>query len=204
MRSVTTESSQRTELVRARVEREALAKTMSREEWLASLDIEQDFYLLASDESVLFERAHELINKTNQFNTTGKRWQLSELQEFFAAGGACLLTSLKDRTMDNGVVGAALIGAGELVQVVLSCRVFGLGAELGLGRVATLISLSQAGKAIGRIVDTGKNFACHKYYEAIGFEKRGEHFVGVQACAAPNWIKVAASADESLNRYLMQ
>ena len=202
VRSITAESAQRTELVRSRVDREASAKTMSREEWLESLEIEQQFHLVVSKDAALFERALELLNKTNQFNTTGKRWELSELEKFFGAGGVCLLTSLKDRTVDNGAVGVALISGGELVQVVLSCRVFGLGAEIGLGRIATLISLSRAERSTGQIVDTGKNFACHKYFETIGFERENGHFVGVRACDVPQWIKITPSSDELLDRYL--
>jgi FkbH-like protein len=188
---VTEESSQRTKLIHARVEREALSKTMSRVDWLASLKIEQSFFLLRSHESKHFERAFELLNKTNQFNTTGRRWQRSELLEFFGDGGICLLTSLKDRTVDNGVIGLALILRGAIVQAVLSCRVFDLGAEVSMGRIATLIALTQAEKATGSIIDTGKNFACHKYFENIGFKKQGEYFEGVQACAAPDWISVS-------------
>jgi hypothetical protein len=80
--------------------------------------------------------------------------------------------------------------------------VFGLGAEIGLGRIATLIALARAERSTGRIVDTGKNFACHKYFETIGFERENEHFVGVRACDVPRWIKIAPGSDELLDRYL--
>ena len=191
--SITAESAKRTELVRARVEREVLSQSIPREEWLKSLNIEQRFYIVDSDVNERFARAFELINKTNQFNTTGKRWQLAEMQEFFNEGGVCLLTSLKDKTVDNGIIGAILIRAGEIVQAVLSCRVFSLGAETGMGSVATAIALKQAAKATGRIVDTGKNFSCHAYFTNLGFEKVDDHFEAVAACEMPSWITVTES-----------
>ena len=95
--------------------------------------MEQRFFVLRGGDSKFFDRAFELINKTNQFNTTGKRWELAEMKRFLETGGVCLVTSLKDKTIDNGIIGAALIKDGEIAQAVLSCRVFGLGAEVEHG-----------------------------------------------------------------------
>jgi FkbH-like protein len=194
VRVITEESSQRSQLVRARVEREAASKTMPREEWLKSLNIQQSFFPMRNGDLKFFDRAFELINKTNQFNTTGKRWELSEMQEFLKAGGVCLVTSLKDKTIDNGIIGAALVKDGDIVQTVLSCRVFGLGAEVSMGRVATEIALTQAQKATGRIIDTGKNFSCHKYFETLGFQKCNDHFEATQPCQAPDWIAISSDS----------
>jgi FkbH-like protein len=179
---ITAESAHRSQLVRARVEREAASQAMPREEWLKSLNIEQSFFLVRDGGSQYFNRSFELLNKTNQFNTTGRRWTLAEMQEFFEGGGVCVATSLKDKTIDNGIIGVALVKGGEIVQTVLSCRVFGLGAEVSMGRIATEIALTQAEKATGRIIDTGKNFTCHKYFEAT------------QPCEAPDWIAISVDS----------
>jgi FkbH-like protein len=187
---VTQESRQRTKLVRAHVAREALGKLMPRAEWLASLNMVQTFFVVRDVTSDLFGRAFELLNKTNQFNTTGRRWRVDEAREFFESGGICLLTALLDKTMDNGVIGAAMIKDGGIVQAVLSCRVFGLGAEVAMGRYAIAIALAQSGKAIGWVHDTGKNFTCHGYFEAMGFKTSGDCFVATELCPAPDWIKL--------------
>jgi len=186
----TAESLQRTELVQARLERENAAVGHSRSEWLTSLNCRQRFEVIKDAASPFFPRALELLNKTNQFNTTGRRWGAGELAEFLRRGGIAITTALKDRTADNGVVGVALVEAGEIVQLVLSCRVFGLGAETNLGRAATLIALSQASQAWGRIVDSGRNFACHGVFEAIGFQRDGDAFVSATPCAPTPWIEV--------------
>lgn len=188
---ITEESKRRTEMVKARVERLELEKTMSRDEWLTSLQIEQALRVLNVEDKPRFERAFELINKTNQFNTTGKRWELSEFKNFLSTGGVCLLASLKDKTTDNGIIGVSLIEGGEIVQAVLSCRVFGLGAEVAMGAKATKIALSQAPVAIGRIIDTGKNFTCHDWFAKLGFEQVGSHFETAILPETPGWIRLS-------------
>jgi FkbH-like protein len=188
--AATAESLQRTELVQARLARENAAVGLSREDWLASLNCRQRFDVIRDAASPAFIRALELLNKTNQFNTTGRRWTAGEMVAFLRRGGAAIATALKDRTADNGVVGVALVEGGEIVQLVLSCRVFGLGAETNLGRAATLIALSQAQPARGRILDSGRNFACHGLFETLGFQRDGDQFVCEAPCAPTPWIEV--------------
>jgi len=191
---ITEESARRTELVHARVERIELEQRMSRAEWLRSLEIEQSLFVLDPDDKPRFERGFELINKTNQFNTTGKRWELSEFKDFLASGGVCLLTALKDRTIDNGIIGATLVKDGEIVQAVLSCRVFGLGAEIAMGSSATEIALSQAACATGGVVDTGKNFTCHDWFKTLGFVEKDGRFEASRPCPTPDWIAISSAA----------
>jgi FkbH-like protein len=195
---ITAESSDRTHLVKARVEREAQSHAMPRSEFLESLHIEQRFLAVRSVKDPGFERGFELLNKTNQFNTTGIRWTLLEMEQFFQEKGIFLLTSLKDKTVDNGIIGATLIQAGTLVQTVLSCRVFGLGAEAALGQVATRIALSQAGEARGHVFDTGKNFTCHQYFADLGYHAQGDGYATHKPAALPAWITVAEDEIDAL------
>lgn len=185
---ITPESDKRTELVRARISREADSLAMSRDEWLLSLQLEATITQVRDVASAEGARALELINKTNQFNTTGKRWSLAEFQDFLGNSGCCLVLSLKDRNIDNGLIGVSLILAGEIVQTVLSCRVFGLGAEIALGSAATAVALGQRDVATARLVDTGKNYTCHAYFTELGFARQGQVFEARSACAAPSWI----------------
>jgi len=68
-------------------------------------------------------RVLELLNKTNQFNLTGKRYQLSELEQCLDHGAYAL--SLEDKFCDYGIVGCVFIDDKKrLSQFVLSCRVF--------------------------------------------------------------------------------
>lgn len=188
--AVSDESLRRTELVRASAERRVSRPGFSRTEWLASLKLRERIDVVTTSESSDGKRALELLNKTNQFNTTGMRWSPGGLTEFLGSNGVCLVARLTDKNLDNGIVGVALVKKGEIVQAVLSCRVFGLGVEVALGNLATAVALEQANKATGRIVDTGRNFSCHNFFEEIGFRRNGDHFEGGKPCDVPSWIEL--------------
>jgi FkbH-like protein len=190
---VTAESSRRTDLVRALAQREAgLTATsgVSREAWLVSLQLRQSFFLIKTPKSRHFDRAFELINKTNQFNTTGKRWEKAEFEKFISKGGYCVVSSLRDKLIDNGIISVCLINGETIVQVVLSCRVFGLGAELVVGAIAMRLALKSRPEIRAELIDTGKNATCHDYFQRIGFTQTQ---AGLRANAAhepPPYIEI--------------
>ena len=70
-------------------------------------------------------RAVQLINKTNQFNLNGVRWNDEEVSEVLANGGRLWTAELGDRTGSHGEILACLMAAdGTVLSFVLSCRVF--------------------------------------------------------------------------------
>jgi FkbH-like protein len=192
--AITRESQTRTETTRALVERERQAETMPRADWLRSLGVKVALEYVLTPDGAASRRAFELINKTNQFNTTGRRRTAEEFSSFFAGDGVCVLASLRDRTIDNGIIGAVLVRAGVIEQAVLSCRVFGLGAEIVMGAAATRLAISQAGRAIASLIDTGRNFTCHKYFETLGFVAVDGGFQAEKTCDNPGWIEVEDAA----------
>ncbi|MEX3966279.1 HAD-IIIC family phosphatase [Paraburkholderia sp. EG286B] len=190
---VTEESARRTELVRAISQREASADAnngVSREEWLASLQLRQSFFLIKTPQSRHFDRAFELINKTNQFNTTGKRWERSEFEAFISHGGYCVVSSLRDKLIDNGIISVCLIKGEKIVQVVLSCRVFGLGAELVVGAIATRLALKSGSEVRAELVDTGRNATCHDYFKRLGFAETAVGLYSRTANELPSYIEI--------------
>jgi FkbH-like protein len=71
------------------------------------------------------KRAHQLINKTNQFNLNGARLEESDIAAVLAAGGQMLTATLEDRTGSHGEILACLIEhTGRVRSLVMSCRVF--------------------------------------------------------------------------------
>ena len=71
------------------------------------------------------ERVLQLINKTNQFNLNGKRWQESEIQREIDNGARLFGASLSDRDGQHGEILAILVSSNNLIQAfVMSCRVF--------------------------------------------------------------------------------
>lgn len=174
--AVTGESQRRTEMVQSQVVRERERTQFSREAFLASLDLEIDLFEVAERADPRFERLIELINKTNQFNTTGRR---RRADEFFGTGAVRLFGfRARDRFSDYGTVGAVVVRGGCIEQFVMSCRVIGLDVENEV--VARLIvTLRAAGVAAvsALLVETEANFPCRDLYERCGFARRDDAWV---------------------------
>ncbi|MHB1601591.1 MAG: HAD-IIIC family phosphatase [bacterium] len=141
------------------------------EEWLSGLNLIQSFHIIKNLSDKYFPRAKELLNKTNQFNTTGKRRDEADLDLFFKDCGIIISTFVKDRLMDNGLVGLILIKDNVIEQAVLSCRVFGLGIEQALLSYALELILKKYDFALAYFKDTGKNFTCRDYFKNNGFTR---------------------------------
>ncbi len=181
---VTEESSRRTEMVRAQVDRESLRSQASREEFLAQLQVKVQLSEINEQGHPKFARALELINKTNQFNTTGRRWTSDECSEYFASGGYFATFTVEDKFTAYGLVGVALLkpASGELCidQFVMSCRVFGLDVELSV--LSELMRRGQAcglNKIAGTVVPTDANAPSRDLYVRGGFseDEGGERWV---------------------------
>lgn len=73
------------------------------------------------------DRVHQLINKTNQFNLTGQRLNLAEV-EAFRDRGTLFAASLEDKATQYGLIsvvwGEVEGDTFELANWVMSCRVF--------------------------------------------------------------------------------
>jgi len=127
--SITCESSRRTEMVQAQIGRERVREAMSREEFLASLDLRVTISAVRTPEDPRFARALELVNKTNQFNTTGQRWSEQEARSFLEMGGTWWTFDVTDRFSAYGLVGVVCVTDARIAQFVMSCRVAGLDLE---------------------------------------------------------------------------
>jgi FkbH-like protein len=182
---ITKEATLRTQSIQAKVQRDKAKLRSSPEEWLASLDLVQEYALVRGGNDRDFARAFELINKTNQFNTTGKRWTQQEIDQLFVKGGYLLCSFLRDRTTDNGLIGVTVILGNEIVQAALSCRVFNLQSEYATGHWACCLILASHPEVTAQIIDTGRNFSCHQYFKNMGFREREGMFVGLKAPQHP-------------------
>ena len=106
--SITAESAARTEMVHAQVERERQRQQMSRQDFLASLSLAVNLIDIADMDHPGFPRVLELINKTNQFNTTGKRWTRRRCAPPSPPGRNCAF-EVEDRFPRYGLVGVIVV-----------------------------------------------------------------------------------------------
>jgi FkbH-like protein len=176
--TVTEESQRRTEMVRSQVLRERERAEFSRADFLASLELEVELFEVAEREGPRFERLLELINKTNQFNTTGRRRGREEFVAAGATGPRLFGFRARDRFSDYGVIGAVVLAADRIEQVVMSCRVIGLDVENAV--LANLIgTLRAAGitEVAADLVETAANFPCRDLFARCGFTQRDGEWV---------------------------
>jgi FkbH-like protein len=172
--TITAESAARTEMVQKQVQREEQRQRLSRADFLASLGVRASLSEVTSTADRRFPRALELINKTNQFNTTGKRWTLQECESFFRDGGSVFVLEIADQYTAYGIVGVLLVRGDDIVQFVMSCRVVGMDVE-----IAAVSGVLQVLGGRG-IIDHGAsleltpaNLLCRDLWERCGFAAAG-------------------------------
>ena len=176
--TISRESAHRTELIQKQQHREAARETMTRSDFLLGLDLTVECFEIASVRDASFERAFELLNKTNQFNTTGQRWTREELARAMSAGLRLLAFSVRDVHVEYGLVGLILHDASSIRQFVMSCRVFGLDVEAAVlsSLVARLREHAPARPISAALIHTKSNMPCRAVYETAGFVADGDHW----------------------------
>jgi FkbH-like protein len=173
--SFTREDSARAASYTANAEREALRGTaQSMDEFLRGLDMEVTYGPVGNLE---LERATQLINKTNQFNTTGRRYSLQEVAQL-AADPDCVTLQfrLADRLGDSGLVSVMILhllttGVAELDVWVMSCRVFGRQLEDAAMNIAVEHVRQRGGQVLSaRFVPTDRNGVIGDLFGNFGFQ----------------------------------
>ena len=121
-RSVTAEDVERTEMYRRRVAAHSPTEGAGLMDFLKGLDMVLTLRDRTNDD---WTRAHQLINKTNQFNLNGRRFDESQVATVLADGGRMFTAVLDDRAGSHGEIIACLIDRDGMVHaLVMSCRVF--------------------------------------------------------------------------------
>jgi FkbH-like protein len=174
----TAEDVQRVEQYAANASREALLESsQSMDDYLQALAMEVRFGPVGP---VDLARVTQLINKTNQFNPTTRRYSVEEVAAICADDeGFTLQLRLTDRFGDNGLVSAALLrpdtGDPEALEIdtwVMSCRVFGRQLEV---EAMNLMVETARRRGVRRLraayIPTPKNGVVSQLYPELGFTR---------------------------------
>jgi len=172
--ALTDEDKRRGEMYYARRKRDELRKEQtSLQDFLESLGTKAA--VLRADEFSL-PRIGRLVNKTNQFNMTTRRYTDAELKEMIGRQDCSVLClHLRDKFGDEGIVGVAIIRKKDLTTWVLdsflmSCRVLGRGAEKAfLVKIAAEAKKAGVSSLIGEFIPTEKNEVAEDFYQNQGF-----------------------------------
>jgi FkbH-like protein len=172
----TSEDRLRTEQYVANAEREALLKVSGNlDDFLASLQMSVVFGKFTKADLV---RITQLFSKTNQFNTTTKRYTAEEVASFAAAEETVTLQfRLLDKFGDNGLVSAMILRPDpkqpEVLEIdnwVMSCRVFGRQLEFEALNIAVEQARRRGSKALrADYIPTPKNGVISELYPSLGF-----------------------------------
>jgi FkbH-like protein len=170
---VTDEDRTRTIQYLARREREQVRVTAhDLDEYLRSLDIVIE---VGRASTATLSRVHQLFQRTNQFNLTGRRYELGTLTALAEDDDYRLyVAKASDRFGDHGLVASALVrleGSQWLVEnFVMSCRVIGYGVEGALlARLSKDAQDSGAAMLVGQYLETAKNAPARDFYTLHSF-----------------------------------
>ena len=172
----TDEDRARNEQYAANASRESLRElSESVDDFLSSLDMVVTY---GSFRPVDLVRITQLINKTNQFNPTTRRYSAPEVTEF-TTSGRCLTLQfrLADRFGDNGLVSAMVLRTDEqdasVLEIdtwVMSCRVFGRQLEDEAMNIAVEACRERGIRQLrARYIPTPKNAVVCNLYSKLGF-----------------------------------
>ena len=159
---ITAEDRARVDMRRHEAARHDLSQTMTEEDFLASLKLEVCVRPAAGFD---LARITQLVNKTNQFNLTTRRYTLDQVAAFVKADDAeVFCVKVTDRFGDYGLVGVGIVkfqdGMAELDSLLMSCRVLGRGVETAMISHAVDLARARGTRSLrGLYLPTRKNGA---------------------------------------------
>lgn len=124
-----------------------------------------------------WERVCQLINRTNELNATGNRYELKELKESYEKNGdVVLVVELTDKFGEYGLIAESIITKQEygwfIKDLTVSCRTMGRGIGSALVVVILNYAKMQGIKKVrGMLVETESNWRVKPLYEKRGFDK---------------------------------
>jgi FkbH-like protein len=201
--ALTEEDKKRGEMYHARKKRKELRESISSlEDFLKSL--ETRIVIKEADEMGL-PRIVRMVNKTNQFNLTTRRYTDAEIKKMNDPDNGFLIYSLgvSDKLGDEGIVGAAIVRKEPEVWILdsflLSCRVIGRKIETAF--LATIVADAKkqgVSMLVGEYIPTPKNTPVKDFFSSHGFKKlskegdlyRWKLDITKQSVEMPEWMDI--------------
>ena len=177
--SFSEEDRRRADLYRTNAERQRLeSECTDIGAYLRSLDMRITF---ARFDDFHLTRIAQLLQRSNQFNLTTRRYNLAECRAMMADEAAWMpwYAKLADRFGDNGLISVVILKrlAAELVidAWLMSCRVLGRGVEaFAMNRVVEFARAHGYRTVTGHYLPTAKNGMVKEFYAQFGFDKVDE------------------------------
>ena len=158
------------------------------------------------------DRAVQLINKTNQFNTTTKRYTRQDLDRLIANSHSVYVIGAEDKFSDFENIGVLIVnwhgpnsGMATVDSYLLSCRVLGRGIENGVIRwLADTAQSKGMTELIGPVVETERNRPARNVFADAGFfegNTHGEWRLDLRdgPTRVPTWLEIRAPKQAEAN-----
>ena len=194
----------RTLLYRERRARQAYLDQEVKEEHerlLAGLDLRLHLRCAGRNE---MPRVSELMSRTNQFNTYGRRPTPRQIVEWATSPSQrILIAEAKDKFGSMGIISAmALTARTDVLEIpawMLSCRAFGYGIETAmLNHLKSVARQLGYQTLVGLLVESPDNQPAREVFSSNGFSKKDKGWVFSFDIETPDpsWLKV--SADDAI------
>jgi len=140
------------------------------------------------------QRCLQIINKTNQFNLTTKRYSSSEIQNFKnTKNNLIFMVSLSDKYGDHGIVALVMLRLEKYYVYIdnfaISCRVLGRQLELWILSRIVKLTKKRAKFIIGEYIFTKKNSLVANLYKDLGFKPIKKNFKNIPTKLKNNFDK---------------
>jgi FkbH-like protein len=151
---------------------ESKCSTIDENEFLSSLELVIE---IGPPEPNEYDRVVQLINKTNQFNLTTKRYQLDDVTEVLSSPDAELsVVRARDKFGDYGLIGVQILRFSKADCIIdtflMSCRILGRSIEDSMLFFAKNVAKRRnSKKLIGQFIPTKKNMLVVDFYITSGF-----------------------------------
>lgn len=174
--ALTEEDKMRGEMYYARRMRKQLEKSVvSLEDFLRSLEMK---VVIKHADDFSLPRITRLVNKTNQFNLTTRRYTDVEIKKMRENRDEFDIYSLRvvDRFGDEGIVGVAIVRKEPQTWIMdsflMSCRVIGRKVETAfLAKIVADARKKGISTIVGEYIPSQKNAPVKGFYSDHGFEK---------------------------------
>lgn len=171
--SFSEEDRQRSDQYQANAQRAGLSSgSRDMADFLASLDMTLE---VGPFTALSLPRVTQLINKTNQFNLTTRRYTQAEVRDMMESTGVMTLQArLTDRFGDNGIISLVIArvegSSCEIDTWLMSCRVLGRRVEEAL--MAEIVRRARdrsVTRIVGRYIPTSQNGMVAEHFAKLGF-----------------------------------
>jgi FkbH-like protein len=168
--------------------RNALYRDQQKRETEAQKFASLDEYLQSLETTVRYQRFEpatlgriaQLIQRSNQFNLTTRRYSEAECKAMMENrdGYFPFTLSLQDRFGDFGLINVVILrsrpdeGLLEIDTFLMSCRVLQRGVEqLAMNKVFDFARQGRYGTVVGQYIPTAKNMMVKSFFEQFGFHQ---------------------------------